>query len=125
MEKTTFKPQTIDEYIDAQPTEIQPLLQKIRETVQKAVPEVVEVISYAMPAFKFNGKILLYFASFKNHIGFYATPSANVFFADDLKEYKTTKGTIQFPYKKPIPYDLIVEISQYKANEISLVKSKK
>lgn len=125
MDKTDFKPQNISEYISAQPAEIQPLLQKIRETVLQAVPEAVEVISYAMPAFKFKGKILLYFASFKNHIGFYATPSANVFFADDLKDYNTSKGTIQFPYTKEIPYDLIVKIAQFKANELSVVKSKK
>ena len=124
MEKTDFKPQNISEYISAQPAEIQPLLQKIRETVLQAVPEAVEVISYAMPAFKFNGKILLYFASFKKHIGFYATPSANVFFSDDLKDYNTSKGTVQFAYKKPIPYDLITKMAQYKANEISILNGK-
>lgn len=125
MEKTDFKPQSIAEYISAQSAEVQPLLQKIRETVLQAVPEVMEVISYAMPAFKYKGKMLLYFASFKNHIGLYATPSANVFFADDLKDYNTSKGTIQFPYNKEIPYDLIVKIAQYKANELSIAITNK
>lgn len=122
MEKINSKPQTIDEYIYAQSAEVQALLHKIRETIHNAVPNAVEVISYAMPAFKFQGKILLYFAAFKNHIGFYATPSANVFFSDDLKAYKTSKGAVQFPYEKSIPYDLITKMAQYKANEISLSK---
>ncbi|MFV0472370.1 MAG: iron chaperone [Paludibacteraceae bacterium] len=125
METIKEKPKEITEYIQLQTAEVQPRLQKIRETIRQTIPDAIEVISYGMPAFKYEGKILLYFATFKNHIGFYATPSANIFFYNDLKRYKTTKGAIQFPHIQPIPYDLIVKITQYKADEIRRKKKTK
>ena len=125
MEKTIEKPLSIGQYIFSQPREIQPLLQNMREIIKNVAPEAVEVISYSMPAFKFHGKILCYFAAHKNHIGFYATPSANIFFAEELKDYKTSKGTIQFPYEKPLPYNLIEKIVLYKANELLISAPKK
>lgn len=125
METTTFKPENIDQYIFSQPQEIQPLLQAVRETIVKAAPEAVEVISYSMPAFKWHGKILAYFAAHKNHIGFYATPSANTVFKEELQDFKTSKGAVQLPYNKPIPHDLIEKMIRYKVNELAVSRPKK
>jgi uncharacterized protein YdhG (YjbR/CyaY superfamily) len=117
------KVQTIDEYINNQPGEIQGLLRQLRETVKATTPDAVECISYSMPAFKLNG-ILCYFAAFKNHIGFYALPAGNEAFQKELSEYKTGKGSIQFPLDKPLPLDLVAKIVTFRAQE-NLQKKKK
>ncbi|MRR23483.1 hypothetical protein EG830_10960 [bacterium] len=109
----------IDEYISLQPLEVQPLLQKVREAIRDAAPGAAEYISYAMPSFKYNGKILVYFAAHKSHIGFYATPTANVAFKKELAGYKSSKGAVQFPFDRPVPYDLIRRMVQYKLVEIT------
>jgi uncharacterized protein YdhG (YjbR/CyaY superfamily) len=109
----------IDEYISLQPSEVQPLLQKMRDTIQEAAPGAFEYISYAMPSFKYNGKILVYFAAHKSHIGFYATPTANLAFKKELEGYKSSKGAIQFPFDRPLPLDLIRRMVQYKLMEIT------
>jgi len=109
----------IDEYISLQPSEVQPLLQKMRETIQEAVPGAVEYISYAMPSFKYNSRILVYFAAHKSHIGFYATPTANLAFKKELAGYKSSKGAIQFPFDRPLPFDLIRRMVQFKLVEIT------
>ena len=109
----------IDEYISLQPSEVQPLLQKVRETIRDAAPGAAEYISYAMPSFKYNGKILVYFAAHKSHIGFYATPTANIAFKKELAGYKSSKGAVQFPFDRPVPYDLILRMVQYKLVEIT------
>ena len=109
----------IDEYISLQPSEVQPLLQKVREAIRDAAPGAAEYISYAMPSFKYNGKILVYFAAHKSHIGFYATPTANVAFKKELAGYKSSKGAVQFPFDRPVPYDLILRMVQYKLVEIT------
>ena len=109
----------IDEYISLQPSEVQPLLQKVREAIRDAAPGAAEYISYAMPSFKYNGKILVYFAAHKSHIGFYATPTANVAFKKELAGYKSSKGAVQFPFDRPVPYDLIRRMVQYKLVEIT------
>jgi len=121
----TSHPISIDEYIASQPLEMQELLRKVKETIIKAAPGAVESISYAMPAFKFNGKPLVYFALNKSHLGFYATPSANIAFREDLKDYKSSKGAIQFPLDKPVPYGLIRKIVQFKIKEIRSSTPKK
>ena len=84
--------------------------------MQKAVPEAEELISYQMPAYKFHG-ILLYFAAYSSHFGFYAMPEAIIRFKDKLKTYKTSKGTIQFPVGKPLPLSLISEIVKFRVKE--------
>lgn len=108
----------IDTYIADFPQEIRERLTTIRNIVHEEAPEAEEVISYGMPAFKYRKKILIYFAAFKNHIGFYALPSGNEAFSHKLEAYKTSKGTIQFPHNKPIPFDLIREIVQFRIHEI-------
>ena len=119
-----IKPENIDQYIAGFAPDVQEKLKSIRKLVHDTIPEAVETISYQMPAFKYNGKILVYFAAFKNHIGFYATPEANLAFKDELSEYKTTKGTIQLPYNKPLPMELLRKINHYKATFNEIKKKK-
>ena len=115
-------PANIDEYIASQPAEMQVMLRKVRETIKKAAPGAAESISYAMPAFKFNGKPLAYFALNKNHLGFYATPTANMAFSEELKEYRSSKGAVQFQLGKPVPYGLIRRMVRFKLKEIAQLR---
>jgi len=103
------KPNTIDEYIEAFPADVQEKLRQLRETIQAAAPEATEKISYQMPTFYLNGN-LVHFAAFKNHIGFYPTPSAMEQFKDRLSIYKQGKGSVQFPLDEPLPLKLITEM---------------
>jgi uncharacterized protein YdhG (YjbR/CyaY superfamily) len=114
---------TIDEYISTQPIEIKHILEKVRLTIHNAAPEAEETISYQMPAFKLHG-MLVYFAAWKNHIGFYPTGSGIASFKEELSKYKGAKGSVQFPYDKPIPYTLIKKIVQFRVKE-NLQKSQK
>jgi uncharacterized protein YdhG (YjbR/CyaY superfamily) len=118
--KTQYK--TIDEYIKASPENIQIILEKMRQIIRKVAPEAIEVISYQMPAFKLNGN-LVYFAAFKNHIGFYPTPSGIESFKKELSPYIKGKGSVQFPLDKPIPYDLVEKIVLFRVKE-NLTKKK-
>ena len=111
---TTTKPNNIDEYITSFPNDIQKTLEQLRVTIKKAAPEAEESISYGMPAFKANGKPLVYFAAFKNHIGFYATPTEHSEFAKELSNYKQGKGSVQFPLDKPLPLTLITKIVKFR-----------
>ncbi|MDR7212519.1 DUF1801 domain-containing protein [Flavobacterium piscis] len=119
----TKKPENIDEYIGGFPNDVQEILEKIRMVIQKAAPDAKEKISYAMPAFNQNG-IVVYFAAFKTHIGLYALPTGHEAFKDELSEYKSGKGSVQFPLNKPIPYDLITKIVKFRVKE-NLEKAKK
>jgi uncharacterized protein YdhG (YjbR/CyaY superfamily) len=108
----------IDAYIAGAQEDIRPVLEKIRETIRAAAPEAREVISYGMPAFKIKG-ILVYFAAFKNHIGFFPTAEGVSHFKKELEPYYTTKGTVRFPLDKPIPYGLIKKIVKHRVKEDS------
>ena len=122
-----IKIETIDEYIAAQPIEKRASLEKYRSIIQKAAPKATEVISYGMPAFKQEG-ILVYFAAFKNHYGFFPTSSPIIVFKKELLPYKTSKGGIQFPLHKPLPVQLIQAIVQLRITqnkEKAALKSKK
>jgi len=112
--KTPFK--NIDEYIAIQTPEIKILLEQMRQTIKKAAPEAEEVISYNMPAFKYQG-MLVYFAAYKNHIGFYATPTGHSEFKEELSIYKQGKGSVQFPLNQPLPLDLISRIVAFRVKE--------
>jgi len=109
---------TMDEYIKTFPNDVQSILEKMRQTIRKAAPEAVEAISYQMPTFKLNGKNLVHFAAWKNHIGFYPTPSGTETFKKELSPYKRTKGSVQFPIELPIPYDLVEKIVIFRMKEI-------
>lgn len=120
----TPKPLDIDEYISSFPHEVQEILEEIRKTIHEAAPNAKEKISYSMPAFEQNG-IVVYFAAFKNHIGFYALPSSNEKFKQVLSKYKSGKGSVQFPLNQPMPFDLITEIVKFRVNEnLEKVKNK-
>ena len=119
------KPENIDQYIANFPIETQKLLQQIRETIHKTVPEAKEVISYGMPAFKQN-TVLVYFAGYAKHIGFYPTGSGIEAFKEEFTQYKWSKGAVQFPLDKPLPLDLITRIAKFKAErDLEKVKKKK
>ncbi|KIA91272.1 hypothetical protein OC25_22695 [Pedobacter kyungheensis] len=108
------KPENIDQYIANFPAATQKLLQQVRETIHLAVPDAKEVISYSMPAFKQKG-ILVYFAGYAKHIGFYPTGSGIEAFKDEFVNYKWSKGAVQFPLDQPMPLDLITRITKFKA----------
>jgi len=108
--------QSVDAYIAAQPVVNQVLLQSLRNTIRKVAPDATELISYQMPAYKLQG-VLVYFAGYKNHIGFYPTGSAITTFLPELSAYKTSKGTIQFPIDKKLPLQLIKKIVQHRVQE--------
>ena len=103
---------TIDEYIETFPKDVQSILEKMRQTIRRAAPEAEEAISYQIPAFKLNGN-LVWFAAFKNHIGFYPMITGIRAFKKELSPYKGAKGSVQFPLEKPIPYDLVKKIVTY------------
>ena len=112
--KKGFK--TTEEYIEAFPPDVQDGLRQIRQAIREAAPQAEEVISYQMPAFKQNG-ILVWFAAFKNHIGFFPKVSAMDAFKGKLPGYQTSKGTIRFPLNKPIPVELVKEIVKFRVKE--------
>jgi len=108
--------ETIDEYIASLPSDVQAVLQQLRKTIRNAAPKAEEGISYRMPVFKLNG-VLVWFAAFKDHVGFFPRESAIEAFKDKLSEYDTSKGTIRFPLGKPIPVGLINEIVRFRVKE--------
>ena len=117
MKESIIKINTIDEYLLILPNDIAKKIQSIRQTVQSISPDAIEKISYWMPAFKLNKKILIYFAAFKNHIGFYPWPSTIEYFNKELISYKLSKWTIQFPINKTLPIELIKKIIKFKIQE--------
>jgi uncharacterized protein YdhG (YjbR/CyaY superfamily) len=110
---------TVDEYLAGFPENIQILLEQVRTVIKQSAPAATESISWSMPAYKLKGKPLVYFAGHKKHIGFYPIPSGIEAFKNELAEYgQSGKGTVQFPYNKPIPLDLIRRIVEYRITEI-------
>jgi uncharacterized protein YdhG (YjbR/CyaY superfamily) len=116
-------PNNTAEYISGFPEDVQARLQQLRETIKKAAPEAEEVIAYQMPAFK-QGGILVYFAAFKDHIGFFPAPSGIEAFEKEIAPYKSGKGTLRFPLDKPLPLDLVTRIVKFRVKE-NLDKKKK
>jgi uncharacterized protein YdhG (YjbR/CyaY superfamily) len=110
------KPSSVEEYLSWCSPEVREKLEQIRSAVLKAIPKAKEVISYNMPAYK-TTEVLVYFAAAKKHIGFYPTNSGVNAFKKELKKYVTSTGAIQFPLDKPLPLQLIADISQFRATE--------
>jgi uncharacterized protein YdhG (YjbR/CyaY superfamily) len=108
---------TVDDYISQFPADVQSILNSIRSIILEMAPDADESIAYAMPAYKTNKKPLVYFAAFKGHIGFYATPTGHDAFKDELASFKQGRGSVQFPLSKPIPYDLIRRIVAFRITE--------
>lgn len=124
MDKTEWR--DIDHYISSLPEQVAGLANKIRAVISENAPDAVPSIAYNMPAYKYLGKPLVYFAAFTNHVGFYALPSGNDAFKAQLSKYKTGKGSIQFPLSQPMPFDLIRDIVVYRVQEVEMTaKAKK
>ena len=107
----------VENYIATFPTEVQQILRQIRILILQTAPNAVEKLAYGMPGYKLNGKPLVYFAGYAKHVGLYATPVAHEAFANELKGYKQGKGSVQFPLNKPMPFDLIKRIIEFKLNQ--------
>ena len=119
------KPNNIDEYISVFPEHIRDKLSKIRGVIQESAPQAKAIISYGMPAFFLHGN-LVYFAGYKNHIGFYPTSSGINAFKQEISSYKNSKGAVQFPLDKPMPLELISKIVKYRvAENTEKLKNKK
>lgn len=110
------KPTTIDDYIATYPADVQEILQKVRETIKTAAPQATEAISYGMPTFKLHGN-LVHFGAFKSHLGFYPIPSGMDQFQAELAPFKSGKGSVQFPFNQPMPYELITKIVKFRVTE--------
>lgn len=116
MDLKKFK--NVDDYVAGFPMDTQLILEQVRATIKRSAPTAEELISYAMPAYKLNGKPLVYFAGYKNHIGFYATPTGHEAFKEELSKYKQGKGSVQFPINEPMPLDLIKRITKFRIDEL-------
>jgi uncharacterized protein YdhG (YjbR/CyaY superfamily) len=114
---------TIDDYIAGFPREVQDHLKRIRTTIRKAAPEAHEAIKYRIPTFVLHEN-LVHFAGFKNHIGFYPTPSGIEAFKNELSAYKGAKGSVQFPIDQPMPVRLIERIVKFRVKEIEWKRRK-
>jgi len=110
-------PNNVNEYIAGFSADVQVILNQVRTTIQNSAPDAEESIAYGMPAYKLNGRPLVYFAGFKNHIGFYATPTGHIAFANELSKYKQGKGSVQFPIDQPMPLELIAQIVEFRVIE--------
>ena len=106
----------VDEYIDGFPAETQKLLEQLRSTIIKAAPKAEEGISYQMPAYKLQG-VLVYFAGYKNHIGFYPGAGGVASFEKEIAGYKYAKGSVRFPIDEPIPVKLVTKIVKFRAKQ--------
>ena len=116
MKADQVAPKDIDEYIAGFPKDVQKLLEKMRLTIRNAAPDAEEAIKYQIPTFVLNGN-LVHFAAFKNHIGFYPAPRGIEAFKEELTGYEGAKGTVRFPFDKPIPFDLIGRIVKFRVEE--------
>ena len=106
------KPKTIDEYISIQDEKVVPILKEVRRIISTAIPKAEEKISWSMPTY-WKGRNIIHFAASKKHLGIYPGDEATAEFADELKEYDVSKGTIRLPYDKPLPEDLIQNIAKW------------
>ena len=115
IKKATFN--SIDEYIATFPEDVQKILKELRATMKAAAPEAGEKISYGIPTFTLNGKYLIYFAGWKNHISIYPIPTGSDAFNKQISKYVDGKGTLKFPIDKPLPLKLITKIVKLKVAE--------
>jgi uncharacterized protein YdhG (YjbR/CyaY superfamily) len=116
MDPKKARPKSITDYIHAAPKAAQKKLREMRACIRTSAPGAKESLKWGMPAFSYR-RILVTFAAFKHHIGFYPTPSAVSAFANDLSKFATAKGSIQFPLEKPLPLALIRKITAFRVRE--------
>ncbi|MBP9069707.1 MAG: DUF1801 domain-containing protein [Bacteroidia bacterium] len=119
------KAKSVEEYIDSFPDKTQKSLKQVRKTIKSAAPKSIEDISYGMPAYKLNGKPLVYFGGYEKHIGFYATPTGHKKFEKQLSKYKQGKGSVQFPLDEAMPLKLITAIVKFRVTENNAKYAKK
>ncbi|MBK7312062.1 MAG: DUF1801 domain-containing protein [Sphingobacteriaceae bacterium] len=119
------KAKSVEGYIDSFPDKTQKLLKQVRKAITAAAPKSVEDISYGMPAYKLNGKPLVYFGGYEKHIGFYATPTGHKKFEKQLSKYKQGKGSVQFPLEEAMPLKLITDIVKFRITENNAKYAKK
>ena len=116
MANTDYK--SVDEYIAAQPAAVRPVLEQVRSAIRKAVPKADEVISYQIPAYKLNGRVVIYFAGWKEHYSLYPVSDRLVkSFKAELPPFEVKKDTVRFPLSKPVPVKLIEHIAKVRAKE--------
>lgn len=123
MAKDKLKAKTIDEYIALAPAELQSLLWSMHECITKSAPGAIESLKWSMPAYSYE-RILVTFAVFKNHIGFYPTPSVIKAFEKELTNYKTAESSVQFPLKEKLPLTLISKMVKLRVKESKTVNAK-
>jgi len=116
VESNISGPASIDEYIANFPAEVQKKLEDLRAVIKAAAPEAQEKIGYQMPTFTLKGN-LVHFAAYKNHIGFYPTPSGIQAYREELSVYESAKGSIRFPIDQPLPFELISKIVKFRVTE--------
>lgn len=109
---------TIDEYIAGFPVETQKVLQELRALIRASAPDATETISYAIPTFDLNGRHLVHFAGYERHVGLYPTPTGAEAFKEELRSYKTGKGSVQFPLGQPLPTGLIRRIVEFRVRGV-------
>jgi len=118
MAKTGFK--SVDEYIASQPEAAQGVLKRVRRSIRKALPGAEEIISYQIPAYKLDGRTVIYFAGWRQHYSVYPSSDRLVaWFKDDLARYEVSKGTIRFPLSEPVPVKLIEAVAKFRAKEVA------
>ncbi|WP_299447946.1 iron chaperone [uncultured Phycicoccus sp.] len=110
--------ETVDEYLAGFDGEVRTRLDTMRELIRAAAPEATEAIAYGMPAYRLDGKPLVYFAGYDRHVGFYATPNGHEAFAAEFARYRQGKGSVQFPHDEPIPADLVRRVVAFRAQTI-------
>ncbi|MBT1696993.1 DUF1801 domain-containing protein [Fulvivirgaceae bacterium PWU4] len=126
MASEKIKFETADQYISSFPKDVQAILQKVRKTIQKAVPEAEEVISYNIPAFKFNGWVF-YYSAYTNHFSLSCPPPFTIFdkFKKELAGYEQSKSAIRFPLDQPVPTTLIADMAKFRAQQNTASEAKK
>lgn len=116
MNATPSAPATVDAYVASFPADVRVLLEQVRRTIRETAPDAEESISYQIAAYKLKGRVLVYFAGHKKHVGLYPIPIGNPELPE-LAEYASGKGTAQFPLNKPLPLDLIRKLVQFRAKD--------
>lgn len=111
-------PNEVDKYIAGFPNDVQERLQQMREAILKIIPDAEEKIGYGIPTYKVNGKNLVHFGGFKNHVGFYPTPSGITSFDKELAPYKKAKGSVNFPHDQKLPLSLVTKIVRFRLEEL-------
>ncbi len=109
---------SVEEYLGRFDGEVRHRLESMRETVRAAAPDAVESIAYGMPAYKVDGKPLVYFAGYERHVGFYATPNGHEAFADEFAGYPQGRGSVQFPHTEPLPTDLVRRVVEFRVGVV-------